>query len=64
VISFAGRRVIEQTTSQQLPEGFQTAEFLLRHGMLDAIIHRHRMRATLPQLLAMLAPRRPLRRLR
>jgi len=57
VIGFAGRRVIEQTTNQQLPEGFQTAEFLLRHGMLDAIVPRHRMRATLAQLLAMLAPR-------
>jgi acetyl-CoA carboxylase carboxyl transferase subunit beta len=64
VIGFAGRRVIEQTTNQQLPEGFQTAEFLLRHGMLDAIVPRHRMRATLTQLLAMLAPRRSLRRLR
>jgi acetyl-CoA carboxylase carboxyl transferase subunit beta len=59
VIGFAGRRVIEQTTSQQLPEGFQTAEFLLSHGMLDAIVPRHRMRSTLAQLLAMLAPRRP-----
>jgi acetyl-CoA carboxylase carboxyl transferase subunit beta len=58
VIGFAGRRVIEQTTNQQLPEGFQSAEFLLRHGMLDAIVSRHRMRATLAQLLAMLAPRR------
>jgi len=62
VIGFAGRRVIEQTTNQQLPEGFQTAEFLLRHGMLDAIVPRHRMRATLAQLLAMLAPRRPPKR--
>jgi acetyl-CoA carboxylase carboxyl transferase subunit beta len=59
VIGFAGRRVIEQTTNQQLPQDFQTAEFLLRHGMLDAIVPRHRMRATLGQLLAMLGPRRP-----
>src|SRR5579875_4036553 len=57
-IGFAGRRVIEQTTNQQLPDGFQTAEFLLRHGMLDAIVPRHRMRATLSQLLGILAPRR------
>jgi acetyl-CoA carboxylase carboxyl transferase subunit beta len=64
VIGFAGRRVIEQTTNQQLPDGFQTAEFLLRHGMLDAIVPRHRMRAALAQLLAMLAPRRSHRRLR
>ena len=62
VIGFAGRRVIEQTTNQQLPDGFQTAEFLLRHGMLDAIVPRHRMRTTLSQLLAMLAPHRPLKR--
>jgi acetyl-CoA carboxylase carboxyl transferase subunit beta len=64
VIGFAGRRVIEQTTNQQLPEGFQTAEFLLHHGMLDAIVPRHRMRATLAQLMAMLARRRPLGRQR
>jgi acetyl-CoA carboxylase carboxyl transferase subunit beta len=57
VIGFAGRRVIEQTTNQQLPDGFQTAEFLLRHGMLDAIIPRHRMRTTLGQLLTMLLAR-------
>ncbi|HKV55214.1 MAG TPA: acetyl-CoA carboxylase, carboxyltransferase subunit beta [Candidatus Binataceae bacterium] len=54
VIGFAGRRVIEQTTNQQLPDGFQTAEFLLAHGMLDAIVPRHRMRVVLSQLLAML----------
>ena len=59
VIGFAGRRVIEQTTNQQLPEGFQTAEFLLAHGMLDAIVPRHRMRYTLGQLLTILRPRRP-----
>jgi acetyl-CoA carboxylase carboxyl transferase subunit beta len=68
VIGFAGRRVIEQTTNQQLPEGFQTAEFLLRHGMLDAIVPRHRMRATLAQLIAMLtagvSPRRSRRPVR
>jgi acetyl-CoA carboxylase carboxyl transferase subunit beta len=61
VIGFAGRRVIEQTTNQQLPEDFQTAEFLLRHGMLDAIVPRHKMRATLGQFLAMLGPRNPKR---
>lgn len=56
VIGFAGRRVIEQTTSQQLPEDFQTAEFLLAHGMLDAIVPRHKLRYTLGQLLTMLHP--------
>jgi acetyl-CoA carboxylase carboxyl transferase subunit beta len=61
VIGFAGRRVIEQTTNQQLPEKFQTAEFLLAHGMLDAIVPRQRMRSALGQLLAMLGPSRRFR---
>jgi acetyl-CoA carboxylase carboxyl transferase subunit beta len=56
VIGFAGRRVIEQTTNQRLPDDFQTAEFLLAHGMLDAIVPRHRMRHTLGQLLTILRP--------
>lgn len=54
LIGFAGRRVIEQTTSQQLPADFQRSEFLLAHGMLDAIVSRHQMRFTLARLLAML----------
>jgi acetyl-CoA carboxylase carboxyl transferase subunit beta len=58
VIGFAGRRVIEQTTNQQLPEDFQTAEFLMAHGMLDAIVPRHKMRPTLGQLLDILRPPR------
>ena len=53
-IGFAGRRVIEQTTSQSLPEDFQRAEFLLAHGMLDAIVPRHQMRHTLAMLLKVL----------
>lgn len=57
VIGFAGRRVIEQTSNQQLPKDFQTAEFLLAHGMVDAIVPRHRMRQTLAQLLLMLRQR-------
>ncbi len=57
LIGFAGRRVIEQTTNQVLPEGFQSAEFLLVHGMLDAIVPRSQMRATLARLLGMLAGR-------
>jgi acetyl-CoA carboxylase carboxyl transferase subunit beta len=56
LIGFAGRRVIEQTTNQVLPEGFQSAEFLLAHGMLDAIVPRGQMRSTLARLLAMLSP--------
>jgi len=58
VIGFAGRRVIEQTINQRLPDDFQTAEFLLAHGMLDAIVPRHQMRQTLTTLLGILRPRR------
>ena len=45
LIGFAGPRVIEQTIRQKLPEGFQTAEFLLEHGFLDAVVHRKDMKA-------------------
>ncbi|MGH9600884.1 MAG: acetyl-CoA carboxylase, carboxyltransferase subunit beta [Terriglobales bacterium] len=44
LIGFAGPRVIEQTIRQKLPEGFQTSEFLLQHGMLDAIVHRKELK--------------------
>jgi acetyl-CoA carboxylase carboxyl transferase subunit beta len=47
LIGFAGPRVIEQTIRQKLPEGFQRSEFLLEHGMIDAIVHRRNMRAFL-----------------
>ncbi|HNL81673.1 MAG TPA: acetyl-CoA carboxylase carboxyl transferase subunit beta, partial [Agitococcus sp.] len=59
VIGFAGPRVIEQTVRQVLPEGFQRSEFLLAHGMVDMIVHRHEMRDTLYRILAKLT-RRPL----
>ncbi len=52
LIGFAGPRVIEQITKQKLPDGFQTAEFLLEHGMIDAIVERPMLRTTLRQLLA------------
>jgi acetyl-CoA carboxylase carboxyl transferase subunit beta len=55
LIGFAGPRVIEQTIRQKLPEGFQTSEFLLKHGMIDAIVHRKEMRDRLAQLLGLLA---------
>ncbi|HYL58929.1 MAG TPA: acetyl-CoA carboxylase, carboxyltransferase subunit beta [Candidatus Acidoferrales bacterium] len=55
LIGFAGRRVTEQTANQQLPDDFQRAEFMLAHGMLDAIVPRHQMRFTLARLLAMLS---------
>ena len=54
LIGFAGPRVIEQTIRQKLPEGFQRAEYLLDHGMIDAIIPRLEMRRTLASLLKML----------
>jgi acetyl-CoA carboxylase carboxyl transferase subunit beta len=44
LIGFAGPRVIEQTIRQKLPEGFQTAEFLLQHGFLDAVVHRKELK--------------------
>lgn len=51
VIGFAGPRVIKQTLGQDLPEGFQTAEFLLDHGMLDLVSHRKELKQTLGRLL-------------
>lgn len=53
LIGFAGKRVIEQTIKQSLPEGFQTAEFLLEHGFIDAVVPRMELRDTLGQLLSM-----------
>jgi acetyl-CoA carboxylase carboxyl transferase subunit beta len=52
LIGFAGPRVIEQTIKQQLPEGFQRAEFLLEHGMIDAIIERKHLKESLSTLLS------------
>jgi acetyl-CoA carboxylase carboxyl transferase subunit beta len=54
LIGFAGPRVIEQTIKQQLPVGFQRAEFLLEHGMIDRIVERKKMKATLASLLSCL----------
>ena len=50
LIGFAGPRVIEQTIRQKLPEGFQTAEFLLSHGMLDAIVPRKELKNYIAQV--------------
>jgi acetyl-CoA carboxylase carboxyl transferase subunit beta len=52
VIGFAGRRVIEQTVREDLPEGFQTSEFLLEHGGIDMIVDRRDMRQTIGGLVA------------
>ncbi len=51
MVGFAGPRVIKETTHQDLPEGFQTAEFLEEHGLIDSIVHRRRMRAQIAQFL-------------
>jgi acetyl-CoA carboxylase carboxyl transferase subunit beta len=51
LIGFAGQRVIEQTIREKLPEGFQRAEYLLEHGMLDMVKHRRDLRATLASLI-------------
>lgn len=54
LIGFAGPRVIEQTIREQLPSGFQRSEYLLEHGMVDLVVHRHEMRSTLGRLCALL----------
>jgi acetyl-CoA carboxylase carboxyl transferase subunit beta len=54
LICFAGPRVIQQTIREQLPEGFQKAEYLLAHGMIDMVVHRHQMRETLARLCRLL----------
>jgi acetyl-CoA carboxylase carboxyl transferase subunit beta len=56
MIGFAGPRVIKETTHQDLPAGFQTAEFLQEHGFIDRIVHRKQLRATLISLLNYLTP--------
>jgi acetyl-CoA carboxylase carboxyl transferase subunit beta len=56
LISFAGPRVIEQTIKQKLPKDFQRSEFLLKHGMLDKVVPRHKLRQTLSILVTLLDP--------
>jgi acetyl-CoA carboxylase carboxyl transferase subunit beta len=57
LIGFAGPRVIEQTIRQKLPEGFQTSEFLLQHGMLDAVVHRKDMKSYISRALDFMTPK-------
>jgi acetyl-CoA carboxylase carboxyl transferase subunit beta len=54
LIGFAGPRVIEQTIREKLPEGFQRAEYLKEHGMVDMVVHRHELRPTLARLCRLL----------
>jgi acetyl-CoA carboxylase carboxyl transferase subunit beta len=57
LIGFAGPRVIEQTIRQKLPEGFQRSEFLLQHGMLDAVVHRKEMKNYISRALDFMMPK-------
>jgi acetyl-CoA carboxylase carboxyl transferase subunit beta len=61
LIGFAGQRVIEQTIREKLPEGFQRAEYLQEHGMVDMVVHRHQMRETMSRIVRILmkAPELP-----
>jgi acetyl-CoA carboxylase carboxyl transferase subunit beta len=54
LIGFAGPRVIEQTIREKLPDGFQRAEYLKDHGMVDMVVHRHEMKATVARLARLL----------
>ena len=56
LIGFAGQRVIEQTIREKLPEGFQRAEYLLDHGMVDMVVERHALKERLATLIAYLSP--------
>ncbi|MEP2577550.1 MAG: acetyl-CoA carboxylase carboxyl transferase subunit beta, partial [Roseibium sp.] len=56
-IGFAGRRVIEQTVREKLPDDFQTAEYLLDHGMIDMVVPRQKMRETLSRICGILMKR-------
>jgi acetyl-CoA carboxylase carboxyl transferase subunit beta len=58
-IGFAGRRVIEQTVRETLPDDFQRSEFLLEHGMVDSIVPRSELRVTLGRIIALLRQPRP-----
>jgi acetyl-CoA carboxylase carboxyl transferase subunit beta len=62
LIGFAGPRVIEQTIREKLPEGFQRSQYLVDHGMVDMVVHRHDMRKTLSQLCSLLMQGRHIKR--
>jgi acetyl-CoA carboxylase carboxyl transferase subunit beta len=62
LICFAGPRVIQQTIREQLPEGFQRSEYLLAHGMIDMVVHRHKLRETLARVCRLLMSGVELRR--
>jgi len=60
LIGFAGPRVIEQTIREKLPEGFQRAEYLQEHGMVDMVVHRHQLRETVSRVVRLLAKAPPI----
>jgi acetyl-CoA carboxylase carboxyl transferase subunit beta len=60
IIGFAGKRVIEETIRETLPEGFQRAEYLLDHGMVDMVVHRRDLRETIVRLLKLLRQKAPM----
>ena len=62
LIGFAGPRVIEQTIREKLPDGFQRAEYLLEHGMVDMVVHRHHLRDTVVRTIRLLMKTPPERR--
>jgi acetyl-CoA carboxylase carboxyl transferase subunit beta len=57
MIGFAGPRVVKETTHADLPPGFQTAEFMMQHGLVDMIVDRKDMRDRLSRLLRFMLPR-------
>jgi acetyl-CoA carboxylase carboxyl transferase subunit beta len=59
LIGFAGPRVIEQTIREKLPDGFQRAEYLKQHGMIDMVLHRQQLRPTIARLCGLLTKARP-----
>ncbi|MFZ9685918.1 MAG: acetyl-CoA carboxylase carboxyl transferase subunit beta, partial [Gemmobacter sp.] len=59
IIGFAGARVIEETIREKLPEGFQRAEYLLDHGMIDRVTHRKALREEIATILRMLTLQPP-----
>ena len=59
LVGFAGPRVIEQTIREKLPQGFQRAEYLKEHGMVDMVVHRHQLRGILSELCRILTKAPP-----
>jgi acetyl-CoA carboxylase carboxyl transferase subunit beta len=59
LVGFAGARVIEQTIREKLPDGFQRAEYLKEHGMIDMVVHRHEIRPTVARLCRLLTKTDP-----